>query len=410
MTSAIMSYNPLKAENKNNLNKLSEIASVLYNREEQSGKKIGLISGKTGEAIFFFYYSRFTNEEKYADHGYKLLSEVFEEINNGFSFHTYAGGIAGIGWAVEHLALHGFIDKENTSVLDDLDDYLFNSMIRDIKLGNYDFLHGAIGIGIYFISRSNRKKADKYLTVLVDKLEKSGEITEGGGIKWESVIDIRAGTKGYNISLSHGISSIIVFLSKLYSKKIQRKKVLKLLNRAVTYLLQQQLNSESNSSSFPNVALESGEPMTSRLAWCYGDLGIGIALWQASQSTQNKVWEEKAIEILLHSTKRKNLTEAMVVDAGLCHGSAGIAQIYNRMYLYTGIKGFNESAIFWINETLKLAIHHDGLAGYKAWHTLQYGGWKNEKGFLDGVSGIGLTLISVISQTNPKWDSCLLLS
>ncbi len=206
------------------------------------------------------------------------------------------------------------------------------------------------------------------------------------------------------------MASIIVFLSKLYEKKIQEQKTLKLLNGAVTYLLQQQLNTKAYSSSFPNVALESREPTNSRLSWCYGDLGIGMALWQASQSTNNKEWESKAIEILLHSTKRKDLQENMVLDAGLCHGTAGIAHIYNRMYAYTGMEDFKQLANYWFDETLKMARFDDGLAGYKAWRTEKHGGWTNETGLLEGIAGIGLAFISAVSDIEPKWDRCLLLS
>lgn len=406
----MMSWKPLESGNKNKLTKLSEIADVLLNKKDQSGENINLLSGKTGEAVFFYYYSRFTKNKKYADHGFQLLTEVFEEINNGFSFHTYAGGFAGIGWAIEHLVKNGFLETETTKVLDELDDYLFNCMMDDIKKGNYDYLHGAIGNGIYFLSRSNRKKVDEYLKALINELENLGEEDITGAIKWRSIIDIETNLKGYNISLSHGISSIIVFLSKAYENKIHKKTTLKLLSGAVTYLLQQQLNSNKFTSSFPSMAIETREPDNSRLAWCYGDLGIGMALWQAAQSTGNKSWKKKAIEVLLDSTKRKDLKESMVMDSGLCHGSSGIAHIYNRIYFSTGIKEFKKSSMYWFNETIKMAVHKDGFAGYKTWRSEKLGGWVKNKTLLEGIAGIGLALISALSDNEPKWDECLLLS
>lgn len=411
MTETKINRNPTNIGDKNKLDKLSEIVDILLTHENNAKQNISLLSGKTGEAIFFYYYSKFSNEEKYADHGFKLLTEIFEEINNGFSFHTFAGGIAGIGWTVEHLARNGFLDFDTTDLLDVLDDYLFNCMMRDIKKGNYDYLHGAIGIGLYFVTKSNRVRIEKYLIALIDELENlAEEDAETGAVKWESVIDKDTNEKGYNISLSHGISSILVFLSKVYEKKIDEDRVLRLLNGTVTYLLQQQLKSNKFTSTFPNLALETRESFTSRLAWCYGDLGIGMALWHASQSTQNKKWEQKAVQVLMHSTKRRYLEESAVVDAGLCHGSAGIAHIYNRMYANTGVKEYKESANYWLNEMLKQASHESGLAGYKAWHTEKHGGWTNTTGLLEGIAGIGLTLIFYLSDLDPNWDECLLLS
>jgi hypothetical protein len=77
------------------------------------------------------------------------------------------------------------------------------------------------------------------------------------------------------------------------------------------------------------------------------------------------------------------------------------------MYLYTQMNEFKQSAYYWFNETLKLANHKNGLAGYKS-H--QNDDWVDEMNFLHGIAGIGLALISAISDIEPAWDECLLLS
>jgi len=47
------------------------------------------------------------------------------------------------------------LDKEDIIFLDDLDPFLYKKMIIDIKRGNYDFLHGALGVATYFFLVSN---------------------------------------------------------------------------------------------------------------------------------------------------------------------------------------------------------------------------------------------------------------
>jgi|688.fasta_scaffold258630_2 hypothetical protein len=37
-------------------------------------------------------------------------------------------------------------------------------------------------------------------------------------------------------------------------------------------------------------------------------------------------------------------------------------------------------------------------------------GWKNELNFLEGISGVGLTLISALRETEPNWDSFILIN
>jgi lantibiotic modifying enzyme len=200
------------------------------------------------------------------------------------------------------------------------------------------------------------------------------------------------------------------FLERLYRKGIGGEKVHTLLKGTVEYLLRQTLDTTKYMCHFPSWASKEEPSHYSRLGWCYGDLGTGIVLWLTAQRTGNKKWREKAIEILLHSTQRREPPNTGVVDAGLCHGSSGIAHIYNRMYHYTGRDEFRKAALYWFDQVLETAVFDDGYAGYKALHGKQRGGWVKEAGLLEGIAGIGLALISAVSTVEPKWDECLLLS
>jgi len=373
---------------------------------------IGVMGGKAGIALFFFYYAKLTGDDKYADYGVELISDIFDAINDakGYILHTHAGGLAGVGWTVEHLAQNDFIDTDTDEVLEALDPYLHKTMIHDITNENYDFLHGAVGNGVYFLSRLANAKAKDYLKELIDQLDETSHKDEDGALKWLSVLNREEGTKGYNLSLSHGIASIIVFLGKVLETGIYNEKVSLLLNGAVQYLLKYKLDRKKFVSTFPSWISETDPLTQSRLAWCYGDLGIGTALWQAAQHAGNKEWEQIAADTLLGSTARKDLKENAVVDAGLCHGAAGIMHIYNRAFHYTGNETFKELTQYWAGHTLDMAKFDDGYAGYKAWHTEKYGGWVAETGLLEGVAGIGLALVSLISDIEPKWDRSLFLS
>jgi lantibiotic modifying enzyme len=100
----------------------------------------------------------------------------------------------------------------------------------------------------------------------------------------------------------------------------------------------------------------------------------------------------------------------MVRDAGICHGTAGIAHIFNRLYRTTKQYRFQEAANYWCLETLKMSKFEDGFAGYKTWHTEEYGGWQPCNNLLEGIAGIGLSLLSFVMPEDPAWDECLLLS
>ena len=82
--------------------------------------------------------------------------------------------------------------------------------------------------------------------------------------------------------------------------------------------------------------------------------------------------------------------------------------MFNRIYHETNDNTFKDAAIYWYNKTIEKAEHADGLARFKTWKYKD--GWVNQSKFLDGISGIGLCLISAINEVDPKWDKCLLIS
>jgi lantibiotic modifying enzyme len=281
-----------------------------------------------------------------------------------------------------------------------------------MKRGNYDFLHGALGTVLYFIARM-KKNEDvlKILQEFIVQLHDMGE-KSNGSMKWSSVIDHETQKTGYNISLSHGMSSIAVILSKLYAiKGIDKEMVTSLLQGCINYILEQEIDKDKYGSFFPSYALESMEQIQkSRLAWCYGDLGMSMALWQAGIALQNETWKNKALEILLFvSEKRRDLQNNLVMDAGLCHGTAGIGHVFYRAWWNTRLPEFKNAADYWFEQTLKMAKFDDGLAGYKALQPIT-NQWINVPSLLEGVAGIGLALLTYYYEIEPTWDECLLLS
>lgn len=391
--------------------KLREIANILEEQINDQGD-IGLLTGKTGIALFFLYYSRLTGEEAYSQRGVDIIADIFDIVNREQVMHTYCSGLCGIGWAIEHVVRNDLIDADTDELLSGLDTLLNASMRRDARENYFDFLHGAIGYGFYFLKRLSNPQVTDYLSELVEELEKQGEgqIHEGGRVRWTSLINLETGTMGANLSVSHGMSAIMDFLGRLYREGIGGGKVHSLLMGTVEYLLGQTLDTAKYMCYFPAWAAEEEPSHYSRLGWCYGDLGTGIVLWLTAQRIGSKTWREKALEILLHSTQRLEPVNTSVVDAGLCHGSSGIAHIYNRMYHYTGRDDFRKAALHRFDQTLEMATFDDGYAGYKALHGKQRGGWVKEAGLLEGIAGIGLALISAVSDVEPKWDECLLLS
>lgn len=389
--------------------KIKEIADILVAEKKLFEKdKIGLMNGRAGVALFYFYYARYAQCEVSHYRALEILTEVFDFLNGEHSLHSHASGLAGVGWLVEHLKRENFLDAATDEILADVDAVIYPLMIDQIKEGKYDFLHAATGHAAYFLSRLPTPRAAEYLEHFVTELESISSKDQGGGIKWQDHFSLGSDEKTtYNLGMAHGMPAIVVFLSKMIKCNQAVEKTLPLLTGIMQYILQQKLDKEKYGCYFPDRVFEGALPIPSRMSWCYGDMGPALALWQAARVTNNKDWENDAMDIFIYSTGRRS---SGVPDAGLCHGTAGLAHIYNRLFHYTGKEIFKETAQYWFGQTLRMAEFADGLAGYKKRVSQEMGDWVNSATLLDGIAGIGLSLMAAVSDSEPAWDECLFIS
>ena len=281
-------------------------------------------------------------------------------------------------------------------------------MLGEMKRGNYDYMHGSLGAALYFLKKELTPTILEHIITLIDQLS-TGD--DNGKKKWHYHYKEGQLENSTNLGLSHGIPSILVFLLKGYQLDINPEKAKILIDEIVHYLLDHRQDPITHKTYYPYAVSESDveAEKNTRLAWCYGDLGVCCALWQVAQVFHDIQLQDNVLEIMAYTATRKNLKENEVCDAGLCHGTAGIAHIFNRFYQDTHHQVFQEAALFWYEQTLELAAFSDGLAGYKtcAGHTHKY---ENCTGLLEGIAGIGLALIASVADFEPSWDECLLLS
>ncbi len=401
--------------------KLAEINQTLLEKTinktslNKECERLGMFTGISGIAMFQFYYAQFSKNDKHADIGVELINHCIENINAGYNMPTYCDGLTGFGWMLNHLKEKSFVDVDD-KLLSGLEDYMCSLMMSNMNNGNYDFLHGAIGYGFYFLkrykntfSKKSKERYKIYLLKLIVALEVSSEKVNKKA-RWFSVIDYEQNVKGYSLVLSHGISSITNFLARLYVFDDFKECVESMLRESVDYMLDYLNEDTSALSLFPNHVYENKEPTwNSRVAWCHGDLGIALSLWHASKALKDTKLEKAAIDIFKKTTQRRLADDCMVIDAGVCHGSFGIAQIFNFMYMQTKMPDFREATEYWLNNGLERAFHEDGYAGYKCWQGAEKG-WMNNLSLLDGIAGIGLAILSYLSEDLSDWDECLMIS
>lgn len=381
--------------------------------------KTGVLSGLSGVALFKFYYSRYFNDETVSREAVKNIFDCFDIIKKP-CYSTYCDGIAGFGWTMDHLAEFEFIENENDELLQLFDGHLEEMMKKEMTINNLDFLHGAAGYGCYFINRYKTtldfKQKNKYESILRIFLNTVKELahTDVKGISWDYPVSQKSkkGERWVNLGLSHGIPGMIILLVRLgETEAVDNSIIQDLLTGAVEYIMSSKNKEEIEYSLFPSVIDNGlGEKRSSRLSWCYGDLGIGIAFLRAGNFLNKTEYVELAKEIFLHACKRRSHSVSLVVDPMLCHGSFGLSQIFQQLNQELELSELSDAASFWLEDGLKHFKNSKGeflsteesanLKGYK---------WQSNSSLLTGLSGVGLSILSSLTLDN-SWNKSLLIS
>ncbi len=395
-------------------NKINEITKII---DSNSVNKIGLLDGESGLILFYYNLSLYQKTDAYNDKIINLIDCAINQINTSDHVPSFCSGTSGFFWLLNHLVKNKFLDKSEISFLNEIDDYLYQVTVNDFTNNKIDFLHGIIGTGLYFLSRvGNNPKVEYYIDEIINYLDRK-KTYEKDTITWITKILQKKDKEGYEFAdgidfgLSHGIASILSFLGKAYIKGISVKKTEYLAKGLFNYILLNRDISKSKLSTFPQTITSKKTNKVNQLAWCYGDLGLSTAMLNTAKIFGFNEFEEISKDTLVFCSKKRNNIDIFVDNPAICHGIAGIAHIFKRIWLNTKNEVFLVASNHWYKELMKLSNHKDGLAGFKNFHLKgQERIWFNSTNILEGISGIGLSLINYLSDIEPTWDECLLLS
>ncbi len=365
---------------------------------------LGLLTGSTGIIIFCRHYLNIYPDAKKEIILSTYMNVFFEQLISGMKLLTFCSGLTGVLSGLRYMNEEKLIDIDYSDIELNYKKYLQHFSLQNIQSGNYDFLHGGIGAIKYFAN------SPKFVNQALDALDEVAE-KEGDTYKWQSYMPTD-NNYGYNISLSHGIASIVSVMSLLTDIGIDYNKRDKILIGACNYILMQEMRSDRYGCYFPALFTQtSGQSttITSRLGWCYGDLGIATSLWQAGRVLHNQIWQDKAIEIFTFSATRRDLNDCKIVDSGLCHGSSSAYMMFEYMHQQTGRPIFKEASSYWMDKTLEMGEASDGLAGYMSWKGHK-NTWERDYSLLEGISGVGLAILTKLGYMDIRWMNFFLLN
>ena len=370
---------------------------------ESPTKDWGLYSGLLGKIIFLYYYSALTEAERDRDFADEALGKYLSNVRISSLGNSLCSGVAGILYGLRHLTVNGFADVDFKSVIPLFHALTIKNIEKTEKKCFYDLMYGLSGLGII-----SEKLGLRDITEAILAKMKEGFIQSADG-SYLLFDDFETDNKNENISLSHGMSGVILFLSIIHASQKEHSDTLtELLSQSVHYLMSNRYPAyESVGSMFPYQSIKE-ESTKSRLAWCYGDLGIGIALRSAAKTLNDERVITAAKQLFAFNSTRLGVAENFVYDACICHGAAGISQIFrSASEFYDDDSNLRNAYQYWIDQVVSFSRFADGPAGYKKRIENDY---LSSYNLLEGVAGIGLCLISYLRPDLSKWEELFFMN
>jgi lantibiotic modifying enzyme len=371
-------------------------------KSESTNRGHGYMTGKTGEIQFLFSYGEHNQDTSATDLAHTKLDELLSENITTFS---YAEGLTGIGVLLLQLRADRFIDIDD-DFFTDMDVQIKELLFSDLDKNNFDFFYGANGYMLYFLERNDLSLLNKIVDQYLNAVER---MLSNENLLYSQVSHATpngdAMISAINLGIPHGLCSTILCLVELSAKMPDFRDLIKVSLEKIFSIIIKGKNPDGYKSVYPSVLVPES-PGGSRLAWCYGDLCLATALVSAGQCFENDEWLDEGRFVANKAAARK-LDSSGIRDAGLCHGSAGIAAIFGKLGRQLSDETLFETEQYWIEETLEQLNNNKGTS------YMSFSGskddWVVNNGLLEGSSGIGLMLLDKSGYAKNSWLRSFLL-
>jgi hypothetical protein len=397
-----------------NVSAWESVRAILADLERPGREPSGdfsLAGGSAGLAVLHGYLAQSGHGHESDALARRYIQHATDAVSKRPGTASLFSGLTGVGWAMAHLRSR-YPGRDEEEELAEIDEALLDHLEQSPWRGEYDLIEGLVGFGVYALERLPQPIAITCLERVVDRLAGTAERQGEGTTWWTDPAWLSAQTRAefprgyYNLGLAHGVPGVIGFLGQVCAAGVAHDKARPLLDGAVRWLMDQ-----GGRDSLSNWVVPGTTGKKARLAWCYGDPGVAAALLGAARCVAEPAWEAAALAIARRAAQRPS-DQSGVRDAGLCHGSAGLGHLFNRMFQATGEPWLAEAARAWFERTLTMRRPGQGIGGYEAWKSDEAGGqsWSSDPDLLNGATGIALALLAATTSIEPRWDRMLLPS
>ncbi|MEM1141411.1 MAG: lanthionine synthetase LanC family protein [Pseudomonadota bacterium] len=374
----------------------------------------GYASGLAGEAIFFAAASSMDiDREETRKAAIERLTEVQARLP-GIDFPNcgIANGLAGISFSVSEvgslLQIPSFVHQDaHIDVYEYVSDHLGLRLAKQGGDEEFDIINGLAGIGLWALSIPSEKWRTLIAAQVVDCLSDLRDVTSSSAL-WKTPdarlklsrpnehVDVEL-----NLGAAHGAPGVCIFLKSALAQGIAEKRSKTLLVDALESIAGE-LHPDRVSASRNFV----GDDGISRLAWCYGDGGMALAFAPSTEADFHTPRTASAWDVVRSRFIERESDSAGLMDGGVCHGSAGLLIIANRLAHSTHATEFSQARDRWLLDLLSRKSLAAGTGAFFAWNAIDRA-YEWNRTLLAGEAGIGLALLTALGASD-RWAAPLL--
>lgn len=256
---------------------------------------------------------------------------------------------------------------------------------------HFDLVSGHCGLGAYALLRTDTAAARRIYAAAEQALRDNAE-RDASHCAWRAPPGVPA-HDGYDLGVAHGVPGVIGMLAHALRLGVGTEHTPQLLEHSLRWL-QAREDLSLPHSRFASVTSRPHE--SSRLAWCYGDLGIAAVLSVAA-GTSGEVTLARWWRTLAGRRIEQAASTWQLADDALCHGRAGVLHILRALLAH----GLDSQAARNVAADLENTLAQAVGAAHKL----------HNYGLLEGWSGIVLALAeSTLGQRvrGRPWNLCML--
>jgi len=381
------------------------IMAALVERSPDRWAPLSLVDGHPATALLFA-------ELACADSGYRTVTH--RHLAMGAQASPAPGGLyAGAGALAFATARAVRKAGDYAGLLSTLDDVVGASVARRLRpewermaerragteFAAYDVVTGMTGIGRHLLDRGAvavTRSVLRYLVALTDPIDDLPGWWAGHPASGRAQADV---------GLAHGIAGPLALLAVAWRDGVRVPVQDVAAERIVDWLLTWS-DLDEHGRYWPawvgadELAERPPRLHPTRSAWCYGNPGIARALYLAGSAFDRPEWMDEGVAALTAMTRRPVATLG-VLDAGLCHGWAGLLHLVQRTGTESGSPELLAAADT-MAERVVAAHDPDSAFGFRTERS------DDSAGFLEGAAGIALALLGWLGTPASGWDAALL--